>query len=248
MHPNVARQALLVGVARADEHRPGSRAAAGGGEVGQRGGDQEAERSRAHDGHHVTVGDGGGEHGVHGTGHRLDRHRVGIAQGFGHREELALVGDEPRARPTSAGIGAVARLQSRADVTERDAPAVADLTRRARGARRLDAPRRTPEDRLEDDPAPRLRASPRRRRPRPRRAGRRPRGRARRGRRRCPRSSASSARRAWPGRNRRFPTGAGRRGTSRPRGPRADRARVSRSGPTPAPRPDPNEDARRAAA
>ena len=51
--------------------------------------------------------------------------------------------------------------------------------------------------------------------------------RARRGRRRCPRSSASCARRAWPGRSRRSPTGRGRRGpTPRP----ARRARPARPG------------------
>ena len=64
------------------------------------------ERARTDDGDHVTVGDRCSQHGVHGTRHGLDGHRVRVAQGVGHCVELAGVGHEARGRPAAACVGA----------------------------------------------------------------------------------------------------------------------------------------------
>jgi hypothetical protein len=64
------------------------------------------------------------------------------------------VRDEPGGRPPTAGVGAEAGLQAGADMPEGQVAAIPDLPRLARRARWLDAPGRTPEDRLQHNPAP----------------------------------------------------------------------------------------------
>ena len=66
----------------------------------ERGRDQEPERAGTEDGHDVALGDRRAEHGVHRAGHRLDGHRVGVAEPVGHRVELAR-GARPGRRSTN---------------------------------------------------------------------------------------------------------------------------------------------------
>ena len=109
-------------------------------------------RARAEHGHHVALGDGRAEHGVHRAGHGLDGHRVGVAQALGHGVELAGVRDEARARPAAARVGAEPGLQAGPDVAEGEIPAVADVPGLAGGAGRLDPSGRAAEHRLQHDP------------------------------------------------------------------------------------------------
>ena len=105
----------------------GRGAAAGGGQVGQRGGDGEPERAGPEHGHHVALADAGAEHGVHGAGHRLDGDGVGVAEPVGDGEELARVRHQAGGRPPAAGVGAEAGLQAGPEVAEGQVAAVADV-------------------------------------------------------------------------------------------------------------------------
>ncbi len=116
--------------------------------------DQQAQGSGPEHGDHVAFGDRRPEHGVHRTGHRLDGHRVLVAQRSRHPVELALVRDEPAGRPAATGVGAEARLETGADVPEGQVAAIPHLPRLARRTRRLDAPGRASEDRLQHHTAP----------------------------------------------------------------------------------------------
>ncbi len=145
-------QALLVGVLGSDQYHPRSRASTGRGQVGQGGDDGEAQGAGAQHGHHVVVADAGAQNGMDGAGHGLDRDGIGIAEPFGHGEELTGVGHQAAGGPTAAGVGAVAGLQAGPDMTEGHPLAVADAAGRAGGAGRFDAAGRAPEHGLEDDP------------------------------------------------------------------------------------------------
>ena len=72
----------------------------------------EPQGAGAHHGHQVTVGDVGRQGGVHRTGGRFDHDGVLVGQCVGYGVQLAGVGHQRCGRPTAAGVGAVAGLQS----------------------------------------------------------------------------------------------------------------------------------------
>ncbi len=151
----LARQALLVGVACPDQDHRRHWAAPDRRQVAERSRHQQAERPCTDHRHDVTFGDRCAEHGVHRAGHRFDGHGVHVAQALGHRVELAGVGDEPRRRPAATRVGAEPCLQAGPDVAEGEIPAVPDVPGPAGGAGRLDPACCASEHRLQHDPAPR---------------------------------------------------------------------------------------------
>ena len=114
---------LLLVLGR-DDHMPGL------GEELERHQRQDADRAGADHEHGLAGGDGRPLRGVDRTGERLEQHGDLVRDGVGDREQLRAMGHH-RAGPAAARVGAVARLQTGFQVTDRDA---VTTVRRAGGA------------------------------------------------------------------------------------------------------------------
>ena len=127
--PSSFASAALLGVSGRDDQRTAAILVARGGDRGQ---SQQPDGAGTDDHGLVTVV---AQRGVCRARGRFDHHRGLVAEIVGNVDQLAGVGDHPRA-PAATGVGAEAALQPGFEVAERDALAQVGAPRRALAAQR----------------------------------------------------------------------------------------------------------------